>query len=104
MGARVPAGWLAYAAHDCLFVKTFPYEDAAHYPDDGCNAEIFANNAFLELESLGPLSEIPPGASVTHVENWNFFRDVLAPQSDADFERDIRPRLVELNLEPRRES
>ena len=30
MGARVPAGWLAYAAHDCLFVKTFPYEDAAH--------------------------------------------------------------------------
>ncbi len=104
MGARVPAGWLAYAAHDCLFIKTFPYEDAAHYPDDGCNAEIFANNAFLELESLGPLSEIPPGASVTHVENWNFFRDVLAPQSDADFERDIRPRLVEMNLEPRRES
>ena len=98
VGARVPDGWLAYAVHDCLFIKTFPYEDAAQYPDDGCNAEIFADGTFLELESLGPLREILPGASVTHEERWFLLRDVPAPKSDADIEQDILPCLAPLGI------
>ncbi len=98
VGALVPAGWLAYAVQGSLFVKTFPYEGAAHYPDDGCNAEMFVNGDFLELESLGAITELPPGARTAHEEAWFFLRDVPTPQSEADIATSILPRLVQLGL------
>lgn len=100
VGARVPAGWLAYAGHNCLFVKRFPYEANATYPDDGCNAEIFANDAFLELESLGPLREIAPGARIQHEEIWHLLRDVPTPKNELDIEAQILPRLESLGILP----
>ena len=98
VGALVPSGWLAYVVQGCLFMKTFPYEEAARYPDDGCNAEMFVNGDFLELESLGAITELPPGAHTTHEETWFFLRDVPIPQSEADIETIILPRLAQLGL------
>lgn len=98
VGARVPDGWLAYAAHDCLFAKTFPYQDTAPYPDDGCNAEMFADGRFLELETIGPLREVPPGANAFHEEVWHLLRGIPTPKSEADIERFILPRLAKLGL------
>ena len=54
-----------------LFVKRFGWEPGAAYPDGGCNAEVFTAGGYMELESLGPLTTLEPGASVEHVERWS---------------------------------
>ena len=61
-GALVKAGWAAYALGGELFRKRFGYEPGAVYPDGGCNAEFFTMPGFLEIESLGPLAPVEPGA------------------------------------------
>lgn len=93
VGASVPDGWAAYARGGHLFVKTFAHVPGAPYPDLGCSVEVFTNAWMLELETLGPLTELPPGAAVEHVEHWFLHRDVAAPQSEEAIERDILPRV-----------
>jgi len=65
--------WIAYVIGENLFVKTFSYEPGAVYPDGGCNFETFANDEMIEIESLGPLVNLQPGASTSHLENWHLF-------------------------------
>jgi len=67
-------GWCAYALGGDLFTKMFDYREGEVYPDYGCNNEIFFNSAFVELESLGPLSVIKPGEYVEHREHWMISR------------------------------
>jgi hypothetical protein len=45
----------------------------------------------LELETLGPMSDLQPGESVEHIEHWRLFRDVPTPQNDGDVDRDVLP-------------
>jgi hypothetical protein len=63
-------GWLAYWLDDVLFRKTFDANTEATYPDNNCNAEIYCNDKFVELESLAPLRKLSPGEEATHVETW----------------------------------
>jgi hypothetical protein len=84
-------GWLAYANHNHLFVKTFIPMAEATYPDLGANAEVFTNTRMLELETLSPLENFPPDTSLQHTERWHLFDNVAAPQSDADVEKDVLP-------------
>jgi hypothetical protein len=70
-------GWVAYLTSgprlgSTLFVKRFAAETSAGqvYPDFGCNAEIYCCDAFIEVESLGPLVTLEPGASTRHIETW----------------------------------
>ena len=65
-----PHGWMAYALAGVLFVKHYDGQSNASYPDHGCNAESYCNDEFIELESLGPLTNVEPGASVVHNEIW----------------------------------
>ena len=65
-----PHGWMAYWLDGVLFRKTFEANVKAVYPDNNCNAEIYCNDKFVELESLGPLTRLSPGASVQHLEKW----------------------------------
>jgi hypothetical protein len=77
-------GWVGYWIDGTLFTKRFtPALDAPH-PDYGCNAECYQNEAFVELETLGPLTQLKPGASVTHVEVWDLRSGVARPDSEAD--------------------
>ena len=69
-GALVKAGWAAYALGGELFRKRFGYEPGAVYPDGGCNAEFFTMPGFLEIESLGPLAPVEPGACACQDESW----------------------------------
>ena len=50
------------------------------------NFETFSNEDFLEVESLGPLAPLDPGASVSHTETWQLFRGVphVETEDDAD--------------------
>ena len=91
VGAMVPAGWVAYANHGHLFVKCFAYSAGAAYVDYGCSVETFTNADMLEVETLGPLSKLAPGAAVEHVEEWRLFDGVPMPVTDADVDRSVAP-------------
>ena len=68
-----PHGWLAYWVDGILFRKTFEAHPGLPHPDNNCNAEIYCNDQFVELESLAPLKILNPGKSVNHVETWDVF-------------------------------
>ncbi len=98
IGASVPDGWVAYARDGHLFVKTFSPVARAAYPDFGCSVEAFTNAEMLELETLGPLTRLEPGAAVEHAENWFLFHDVPTPTSDVEVDTHILPKLKEILL------
>jgi hypothetical protein len=96
IGVHVTEGWVAYARQGHLFVKTFTYVAGAVYPDLGCPVELFTNSDMLEVETLGPVAKLEPGAAVEHVEEWHLFRDVPAPADDDDVDRYILPKVKEI--------
>jgi hypothetical protein len=69
-------GWLAYWIDGVLFRKTFDVLAGLPHPDNNCNAEMYCNNQFVELESLAPLKRLNPGDSATHTEVWDIFDGV----------------------------
>ncbi len=90
-GIRCTEGWAAYARNQQLFVKFFSLNPTATYPDMGCNFESFVNGEMLEVESMGPMTLLEPGATVEHVERWVLLRDVQQPNSESDVESMIYP-------------
>ena len=74
--------WIAYHQGDSLFIKTIEFREDAVYPDLGCNFETFTNEEMLEVEALGPLVELAPGASTSHTERWDLFNGVAPPPAD----------------------
>jgi hypothetical protein len=86
-------GWAAYARNSHLFLKTFTPQAGASYPDYESTVEIFTNTDMLELETLGPTVKLNPGQSVEHAENWYLFRDVQVPESDADVDQYVLPKV-----------
>ena len=73
-----PHGWLAYYLDGVLFRKTFSAQADAIHPDNNCNAEMYCNEKFVELESLGPLVKVSPNSFVNHVETWEVFEGLAA--------------------------
>jgi len=95
VGAWVPDGWAAYVNAGLCFIKRFTLDEHATYPDLNSNVETFTNNAMLEVETLGPLAPLEPAGTVEHVEQWQLFDGVDAPQSDADVDTAILPLLAD---------
>ncbi|MBO5733737.1 MAG: hypothetical protein J6R66_02440, partial [Clostridia bacterium] len=58
-----------------LFVKRFTPIKDGNYPDGGMSFETFTNNLFLEMETLGEIAEIAPGATVEHCESWALYKE-----------------------------
>lgn len=77
IGVFSTVGWMAYLWKGHAFIKRHSAESGRH-PDMGCNVELFVNGDILELETLGPLTILSPGRSVTHDEAWSLHR---APRS-----------------------
>jgi hypothetical protein len=71
-----PNGWLAYWLDGTLFRKKFEAHQHSTYPDNNCNAEMYCNDQFVELESLGPLTRLDPGAWIRHVETWEVLKNI----------------------------
>lgn len=67
-------GWLAYLTEGLLFVKRFDAQPGLPRADLGCNAEVYAADDYLELESLGWLQRLAPGESAEHLETWELHR------------------------------
>ena len=78
-----------------LFIKRYRANPVKTYPDFGCSYETFANADFLELETLGPLVDLAPGASVRHVEHWSLHYPVeISEWTDAGLDRVLLPLLA----------
>ncbi len=93
IGLAQSLGWSAYELEGTLFVKHFPFDKSATYPDGGCNFETFTNQDMLEIESLGPLLTLAPGEEATHAERWQLFPQVGALPTEGAIERELLPRL-----------
>jgi len=70
IGVLNKQGWTAYSLNGDVLLKKFDFRPDAVYPDFGCNNEIYINGHFLEIETLGPLTKLAPGAAVEHTEHW----------------------------------
>jgi len=66
-------GWLAYWREGILFRKNFDLQLDATYPDGGCNTESYCDDRIVELETLGPLETLAPGAAAYLTETWELY-------------------------------
>lgn len=94
VGLAVPDGWVAYARNQHLFVKTFTPQPGKRYPDFGSHVEVFTNDVMLEVETLGPLTQLAPQACVEYAEQWHLFKDIPAPQDAEDITAHISPKVA----------
>jgi len=85
--------WGAYLLNGELFVKRYEAVAApSAYPDFGCTFETFTNADILELETLGPLTSLEPGRSVSHTERWTAHRGVkLSTWTDDELDTVLLP-------------
>jgi hypothetical protein len=74
LGTFNEAGWVGYVRHGVLLVRRFEPALGLRHPDLGCNVETYCGDRFLELELLGPLAELAPGATVVQTERWEVLR------------------------------
>jgi hypothetical protein len=82
----------AYLLGKELFVKQCRATREAQYPDFNSSFEIFTNNDFLELETLGPLVQLNPGDATTHTESWSLHREIQVTDfTNAELDRVLKP-------------
>jgi len=80
LGYFNPHGWLGYQFEDVFFVKRFGVRRDAEYPDFGCNSEVYTNDRFIELESLGALVDLKPQENIVHTETWEVYETANIPK------------------------
>ena len=90
-------GWAAFYRDGLLFVKSYGFDANATYPDFGANTESYTNGDMLEVETLGPLTKLAPGAAVEHVETWFLFKAELG-EEEVSIERAPVPLLKEAGI------
>lgn len=83
--------WAAYLRNGDLFVKAAAYKPETVYPDEGCSFEAFTNSDMLELETLGPLTRLDPGATISHTEDWYLFDNVKCDNTDKSIDENVLP-------------
>lgn len=88
--------WLAAWTRGWLVLRSFGRDPSARYPDGGCNCEIFTMPGFLEVETLGPLTRLAPGAELCHEEIWHFHEQPELPTEDAALGPLLEPLAAEL--------
>jgi hypothetical protein len=49
----------------------------------------------LEIESLGPLIKLAPGATVEHKETWELFKSVEAVKSEEDIDNRVKAKVAD---------
>jgi hypothetical protein len=88
-------GWAAYAVDGDLFIKrTPPFADDKRYPDYGTTYQTYTSGSFMEIESLGELVTLEPGASTEHVETWWLFGGAAVSGDDDAVEKALAPYLA----------
>jgi hypothetical protein len=84
----------AYLLGSELFIKRVAAHDVRKQPDLGCSYETFTNAEFLEMETLGELGNVRPGAAAEHIERWSLHKNVkVSKWTDAEIDRVLLPLL-----------
>jgi hypothetical protein len=96
IGAGNTQGWCALVRGRMVFLKRFTWEPEAAYPDLGSNNELYTDGDYLEMETLGPLRVLDPGASTTHTEWWHLFDGVHAGPEEPVLDAALRGLLAQL--------
>ena len=86
LGLMNKQGWAAYAWKGLLFLKRFAHDENATYIDYGSNCEVYTGGSMLEIETLGPLTQLDAnGGTVEHIEHWSLHKtDVAADEKSID--------------------
>jgi len=88
-------GWIAYLRQGVLFCKRFAPQIEQPHPDLNCNVEVYADEYFIELETVAPLCRLEPGRTVRHTEQWEFYTGLeVSPALE-----DVREIIALLDLE-----
>lgn len=95
VGFSNPRGWQAYWLDDILFVKRADFDERSAYYDFGSSSQSYANDKFLELETLSPITTLAPGEEAVHVEHWELHETIERPQT----EQDVQALVERLRLE-----
>jgi hypothetical protein len=90
IGYYNPHGWIGYWLEGFLFIKRYEPQRDVQYPDGGCNTETYCNDKFVELETLGPLTELEPGAKVFHEETWEIYKGLDQPFLPASLQERLK--------------
>lgn len=83
LGYRNAHGWIGHWLDGTLLVKSDHPALGATHPDNGCNAECYLNDVFMEVESLGGLITRHWGETVTHQEVWRLYEGIESPDNGA---------------------
>jgi hypothetical protein len=70
VGTGPDPGRLGYVLDGYIFTKTVAPAKGGSYPDRGAVGQFYLGDAFCELETLGSMIALQPGASVAHREVW----------------------------------
>ena len=84
IGFPNPRRWMAYWLDGCMFIKHAPFDPQANYYDLGSSGECYCNDQFLELETLGPITSLSPGETISHMETWELFDNVENPETEEE--------------------
>lgn len=68
-------GWMGYLFNGYFFQKSFAPATGSCFPDLGSNVEVYANNQYVELESLSPMLRLAPGMTGEHKEVWKILNE-----------------------------
>lgn len=63
-----------------MFIDRFRVNPDGIYSDGGAACEIFSNEAFLEVESLGELKDVAAGQTAEHEEQWELIAAAEEPE------------------------
>jgi hypothetical protein len=98
IGAGNARGWCALVRRDTVFLKRFAWEPDACYPDRGSNNELYTDGSYLEIETLGPLRLLDPGASAIHTERWHLFRNIDLGTTEATLDAALRELVAQTGM------
>jgi hypothetical protein len=71
VGAAPGQGRVAYRLGTEVFEKRVDVRPSLPHPDRGAAVQVFAQEDFAELETLGPLVTLSAGEATTHRETWS---------------------------------
>ena len=74
IGVYCPTGEAVLESKGQRLTMGFAVPDIRDLPDQGCNFELYMHKCFLEMETLGTITDIAPGESASHWETWKLER------------------------------
>lgn len=80
--------WLAGVWPDGVLVLTVPYDPAGMYPE-ATSLQVYHDDNYAELETLGPARHLVPGDVLENEVVWRWFPELASGRDDEALVRDI---------------